>query len=304
MPPLHADHCEATDYGPGSSRPHGLTWQQFSSPQVLDYFLREALQVLDSTAEWRSADTRHQLWLGETSSTFGGGTANASSSFIAGFLWLDKLGLAARLGHSVVCRQVFAHGDYAAIGNDDQPNPDYFSSLLWTRLVGRRVLDVAGGLKEGRTLRLYAFCAASPAPAGAVTLVFLNTQKGPVDLELGPELGGPRQLYVLTSTPGVLISRDILLNEALLAVDGSTGELPSMEPRTVGAEVGALRLPASSYGFIVLPTAAAPACRSANASRPAAKHDDAAQVRSLPNRFVAHPFLLAAFHSKFIGDCM
>lgn len=37
--------------------------------------------------------------------------------------WLDKLGLAARLGHEVVIRQSFVKGSYALLDEDLNPNP-------------------------------------------------------------------------------------------------------------------------------------------------------------------------------------
>lgn len=80
----------------------------------------------------------------------GGGTANASAGFSAGFMWLDKLGLAANTGHKVVCRQVFAQSRYSVLGDDNLPNPDYWSSILWRRLVGTTVLGVRDGEKPGR----------------------------------------------------------------------------------------------------------------------------------------------------------
>jgi len=106
-------------YGPGSSRPHGLTWPEFHSPEVLDRFLTAATTTLDASKSWQNGSKSRALWVGETSSTYGGGTSNASASFVAGFMWLDKLALAARLRHSVVCRQVFGHAKYAAVGYDN-----------------------------------------------------------------------------------------------------------------------------------------------------------------------------------------
>lgn len=69
--------------------------------------------------------------------------------FVSGFLWLDKLGLAAASGYRVVIRQTFFHGCYALVGEDAVPNPDYWLSLLHKRLVGVGVLRVTKALQEG-----------------------------------------------------------------------------------------------------------------------------------------------------------
>ena len=37
--------------------------------------------------------------------------------------WLDKLGLAAQLGHKVVVRQTFFSGNYAMVNKHLKPNP-------------------------------------------------------------------------------------------------------------------------------------------------------------------------------------
>ncbi len=57
--------------------------------------------------------------------------------YVAGFLWLDKLGMSALYRHDVVIRQSFYHGCYAMIGEDLLPNPDLWISVLHKRLVGR-----------------------------------------------------------------------------------------------------------------------------------------------------------------------
>ena len=209
-------------------------------------------------------------------------------------MWLDKLALAARLNHSVVCRQVFGHASYSAVGYDNVPNPDYYSALLWQRLVGRRVLKVEGGLAPNRDVRVYAFCAADqqqPAGGGAVTVVWLNTQNetraalrfefaknggdgggggggggggsGDSGGSSGGRVGGggEQRVWALTSLPGLPTSRAVYLNrDTLLAIDAESGAPVEMPPAIVpaGKEVVVAAL---SYGFVVLPGAGAEACR-------------------------------------------
>ena len=259
-------------YGPGSSVPDGLTIKDFYNPIILDRFLDSAtsfLKVSNSRLNHNSSKNR-ELWVGETSSTYGGGTGNTSASFVAGFMWLDKLALAANLQHSVVCRQVFGHAQYAAVGYDNVPNPDYYTALLWQRLVGNKVLSVQNGLKKGREVRVYAFCASAkqqPEGGGAVTMVFLNTKNETVvsmnftseETLLG--LNSEQHVYTLTSFKGLPTSRSVYLNEKiLLSVDSKTGVPVEMPPVILKENINVVVAPLS-YGFIVLPNAKVEACQ-------------------------------------------
>ena len=46
------------------------------------------------------------LWIGESADANIGGGEGRTDRFVSGFLWLDKLGLAARNGVQLVARQV------------------------------------------------------------------------------------------------------------------------------------------------------------------------------------------------------
>lgn len=61
--------------------------------------------------------------LAESSSAWGGGAHGLSDAFVAGFLWLDKLGVAARGGVEVVARQTLYQACYALLRPDLTPNP-------------------------------------------------------------------------------------------------------------------------------------------------------------------------------------
>ena len=83
-----------------------------------------------------------QLWLGETSSAYGGGAHGLSDRFVSCFNWLDKLGVAASNFYSVIVRQTFYHGSYALIDEALMPNPDYWVSLLYKQLVSHHHIHV------------------------------------------------------------------------------------------------------------------------------------------------------------------
>lgn len=64
--------------------------------------------------------------IAETSSAYGGGAPGLSNRFVASFLWLDKLGLAAKMGMKVVVRQTLYNGYYSLIDDDLFPLPVSF----------------------------------------------------------------------------------------------------------------------------------------------------------------------------------
>ncbi|CAH3030151.1 unnamed protein product [Porites evermanni] len=234
------------------------TMKDFYNPDVLDkllYELEEANDILDKL------DPGTPRWLGETSSAYGGGAPGLSDRYGAGFLWLDKLGLAARMRHEVVIRQTFAGGNYALLNNDLDPNPDYWLSLLYKRLVGVKVLEVNGGTEEKRTTRVYAHCASRKYPVGAVTLLVLNIHNlDPAGLKLTGSLQQKQvEEYLLTTENSDLTSKTVRLNGKLLKlVDDHT--FPDLIPAIVPGDKP-LILPPLTFGFYVIPGASAGGCR-------------------------------------------
>lgn len=116
------------------------------------------------------------LFSAETSTAYGGGAPNLSDRFVGGFLWLDKLGYSASAGLQIVIRQSFYGGNYAMIGQDLNPNPDWWVSVIYKELVSEKVLNFKA-IDLDETTRIYAHCTAKKSlinRAPAVTLFGIN----------------------------------------------------------------------------------------------------------------------------------
>uniref|UniRef100_A0A8B9EEH7 Heparanase n=1 Tax=Anser cygnoides TaxID=8845 RepID=A0A8B9EEH7_ANSCY len=205
-----------------------------------------------------------KVWLGETSSAYGGGAPQLSNTYLAGFMWLDKLGLAARQGIDVVMRQVFfGAGSYHLVDASFEPLPDYWLSLLYKRLVGTRVLEASVAGADARRLRVYLHCTNPQHPKyreGDVTLFALNLYNVSQSLQLPKQLWSKQvdQYLLLPHGKESILSRRVQLNGRLLQmVDKET--LPTLHEAAL-APGSALGLPAFSYGFYVIRNAKAIAC--------------------------------------------
>uniref|UniRef100_A0A3B3HCX0 Heparanase n=2 Tax=Oryzias latipes TaxID=8090 RepID=A0A3B3HCX0_ORYLA len=238
--------------------------EDFLDPTVLDSLAVKTGEVLETV---KRASPGTPVWLGETSSAFGGGAAGLSDSFVAGFMWLDKLGLAARMGLDVVMRQVLVGaGSYHLLDDDLNPLPDYWLSVLHKRLVGPEVLnvDAVSGAGGGRRVRSYLHCANRRSYRdGAVVLMSMNLSPRPVRMQVPvPVSNSTVETFVLQSDrPGMdgLRSRSVKLNGVLLEmVDDETLPLLAGVPLPPSDH---LQLPAFSLAFFVFTDAGAAACR-------------------------------------------
>ncbi|XP_017599596.1 PREDICTED: heparanase [Corvus brachyrhynchos] len=233
----------------------------FLSPEVLDSFaaaIYEVLEIVGGTVPDK------KVWLGETSSAYGGGAPRLSNTYVAGFMWLDKLGLSARQGIDVVMRQVFfGAGTYHLVDANFEPLPDYWLSLLYKKLVGTKVLQVGLAGADKRKLRVYLHCTNSLNPKyreGDVTLFALNLYNVTQHLELPNYLSSKHvdQYLLLPHGKENILSRSIELNgHVLRMLDDET--LPELMEKPLGPGT-LLGLPAFSYGFYVIKNAKAIAC--------------------------------------------
>ncbi|XP_061553846.1 heparanase isoform X2 [Phycodurus eques] len=259
----------------------------FLDPKVLDSLALKTKQVIKASRYMRvrvlRAPTRPDVclgacaqevkrvspgkpvWLGETSSAYGGGAAGLSDTFAAGFMWLDKLGTAATGGVSVVMRQVLiGSGAYHLLDERLDPLPDFWLTLIHKRVVGRGVLSAATFSAQTRSgrVRLYLHCAAAPRyREGAVTLIAINLD------ETAADVGVPRRLasgnvdaFVLRSDRrgrDGLVSRRVTLNGVAVTMSGLT--LPELVGRRTAASER-VALPAFSLAFFVFTDARCRAC--------------------------------------------
>uniref|UniRef100_A0A8D8WSP1 Heparanase n=1 Tax=Cacopsylla melanoneura TaxID=428564 RepID=A0A8D8WSP1_9HEMI len=151
---------------------HNSSFLSYFSPETFES-LRWQINTITEIVTNRFANhvQKPPIWLGETGSCVGGGVPNLTDTFAASFLWMDKLGLSARLGISVVIRQSLEIGNYSLTDVTTlTPNPDWWISVLYKRLVDNRVLIFATP-NSRPTLRLYAHC----SPRNNITLFGLNS---------------------------------------------------------------------------------------------------------------------------------
>ncbi|ONK60337.1 uncharacterized protein A4U43_C08F17200 [Asparagus officinalis] len=248
--------------GPGGSKElFGKMQDPFFLSQIAQTF-KNAEETVKDFGPWSSA------WIGEAGGAFNSGGPE-SGTFVDSFWYLDQLGMASKFNHKAYCRQALIGGNYALLDTQTFiPNPDYYSALLWHRLIGRRVLQATH--QSSPYLRTYAHCGRDQ---NSITLVLINLSNSTAfnvsvqnDMNLYPPelktnsatLGGQREVYHLTPKDGNLTSHYVLLNGKLLNVS-STGEIPQISP-TITEASAPLRITPSSIVFVKFRNITAPAC--------------------------------------------
>jgi hypothetical protein len=188
------------------------------------------------------------LWLTETAQTACGGDRWAST-FLDSFRYLNQLGLLAQRGVQVHMHNTLAASDYGLLDEKTyEPRPNYWSALLWHRMMGATVLNP--GASPASSLHIYAHCLADH-PGGVAILAINASRDAPQLLELPL----PSDRYTLTAKN--LQDRTVMLNGAELGLTASD-ELPSLHGAAVPA--GSVTLAPASITFLAVSNAHNASC--------------------------------------------
>jgi hypothetical protein len=189
------------------------------------------------------------LWLTETAQAACGGDRWAST-YLDSFRYLNQLGTLARRGIQTNMHNTLAASDYALVDTKTYtPQPNYWSALLWRKLMGTTVLDP--GPSPAPTLHLFAQCLRNHP--GGVALLALNTSKTDAQTIQVPTAS---ERYNLTARE--LTDRVVLLNGSELKL-GADDALPDLHGRAT--HVGKLTFAPASITFLAFPNARNASCQ-------------------------------------------
>ncbi|CAA0820645.1 Heparanase-like protein 3 [Striga hermonthica] len=206
-------------------------------------------------------------WIGESGGVYNSGRDGITNTFLFSFWYLDHMATAAVYDTKVYCRQTLVGGNYALLDTTTFiPNPDYYSALLWHRLMGTRVLMTS--YKGTKDLRAYAHCAKQ---SDGITVLLINLSgdtivKTKVGLRKLMEPLPPnheqayREEYHLSPMDGNLQSRTVLLNGKPLFV-GPSGAIPTLKPKQV-VYSEPITVDPHTIAFVHIPHFLIPACQS------------------------------------------
>jgi hypothetical protein len=188
------------------------------------------------------------MWLTEVGDAACGGNP-WGKTFLDSFRYLDQLGRLAKEGVQTVMHNTLAISDYGLLEEKTyNPRPNYWSALLWRRLMGTTVLDAGIPIQQG--LHVYAQCQYD-MPGGVSLLVINNDKKRANTLTIA----AAAQRYTLSSPKPE--DGTVRLNGKLLTA-GADGSLPALNGATVKA--GKVTFAPATITFLAMPGAKNPAC--------------------------------------------
>ncbi|XP_042991666.1 heparanase-like protein 3 isoform X2 [Carya illinoinensis] len=206
----------------------------------------------------KSSGTRAVAWVGEAGGAYNSGHNLVTNAFVFSLWYLDQLGMASSFDTKTYCRQSLIGGNYGLLDTSSfAPNPDYYSALLWHRLMGNNVLST--NFRGTKKIRAYAHCSKKMQGItlllinldGTTTVqVYISTENDTsiststsqesqnprtkfATMSSGSKIGnGTREEYHLTAKDRNLHSQTVLLNGQILTVV-SSGAIPSLDPINV-----------------------------------------------------------------------
>ncbi|KAL6534900.1 hypothetical protein OROGR_013575 [Orobanche gracilis] len=227
----------------------------------------------------RTSPNQAVAWVGEAGGAYNSGRDKVTNAFVFSFWYLDQLGLASTYDTKTYCRQSLIGGNYGLLNTTTfVPNPDYYSALLWHRLMGARVLST--NVTGTNTIRAYAHCTKQ---SQGITLLLINIDSNTtfqtkvyfhgtlVNLHRHrhgrhhkPLLHSKqtsetvRHEYHLSPLDGNIQSQTVMLNGKTLTVE--SGLIPTFEPVWVNPSEP-IRVDPYSIVFVRMPYVVIPACR-------------------------------------------
>ncbi|KAL4632867.1 hypothetical protein ACB092_04G082100 [Castanea dentata] len=237
-------------------------------PGVDDHLIEKILDPssLDSTSQTfsslqsilKNSGTQAVAWVGEAGGAYNSGHNLVTNAFVFSFWYLDQLGMASSFDTKTYCRQTLVGGNYGLLNTSTfAPNPDYYSALLWHRLMGNKVLSTR--FSGTNKIRAYAHCSKKTK---GITLLLINLDGNTtVQVRVSTEnnsgvtknssmhemqiprtrfatmhrvrgskrVNDTRKEYHLTAKDGDLHSQTTLLNGKILNID-SSGLIPPLVP--------------------------------------------------------------------------
>ncbi|CAI0444307.1 unnamed protein product [Linum tenue] len=187
----------------------------------------------------KSSGSSAVAWVGEAGGAYNSGHNLVTNAFVFSFWYLDQLGMASSYNTKTYCRQSLVGGNYGLLNPTTfVPNPDYYSALLWHRLMGTKVLSTSfSGTKK---IRAYAHCSKKSQgitillinlDGNTIANVHVSTENAITIQTEGSKVNAHvREEYHLTAGGDDLHSQTVLLNGKVLAVNNTSGSIPSMEP--------------------------------------------------------------------------
>ncbi|KAK3039961.1 hypothetical protein RJ639_027151 [Escallonia herrerae] len=231
----------------------------------------------------KSSATSARAWVGEAGGAYNSGRNLVTNAFVFSFWYLDQLGMSSSYDTKTYCRQSLIGGNYGLLNTTNfTPNPDYYSALLWHRLMGTRVLSTS--FSATKKIRAYAHCAKQ---SKGITVLLINLDNSTtVQAKLSfnstwrrhkhrsrghvhrrkvillprcQKRGAiTREEYHLTAKDGNLHSQTMLLNGNALVLN-SEGDIPPLHPLHVNSSEPITIAPYSIV-FSHLPHVVLPAC--------------------------------------------